>query len=923
MTILSKHYRHVFIWVILVLSSCAIHAQSIEQYVSKGNKVQQAAPREIVYIQTDKPSYLLGDTIWYSAYVVDAYEHKPSTLSGIAYVEFVNPSNGLVKRYAIHLALGHGFAQIPLDIKMTPGNYRIRAYTRWMENFSDSLFFQKEIPVLGGVHNWFMDVSSYRQIPNGTQDSVNMNFSLKDQGGKVASNRMVTLQLTNTKGKALFSKEILTKDDGSLKIDFIVANNKKKNESYSLNVLDGNKVQRISYPISTINNPQQIDIQFLPESGHLIAGMENNVAFKAIDANGIGTEVKGIIRNSKGDSVAAFSSINKGMGVLQFTPQPNEKYYGVVNNYNPIPLPVVENSGTILHVDNLSNKDSVRVHISITPDLQGQHFFILGKNKGYVLYGAKITMSKLSLTFSIAKSNFLNGISYFSLLKTNGQQLNERAFFCNNQNHLKVDWHFNTVVNTKDSIPFSIKVSDWENKPIQGIFSLAVTDKQQVAKNENADENILSYLLLSSDLKGNIESPGYYFHDNSTETQKALDVLMMTQGFVKYDWDTTKMTITPEPDFQVTGKATTLFGKGAKKANIVLLGTKNQTIIKDTTADDNGNFVFNDFPLFDTSSFVIQARNKKNKTFGIGIEINSQKFPIINNLQSNIAFPTNVNMDTTLKKRVDIYDKYVERKYGKNELLDVTVTTKARVEGSKNLNGPGQYDQAITKSDLEQMDDSTLLEILKSKLKSFYVGTCGKDPAHYYMTQGNYKIRFVFDGIPLDFFYDPPAGTRYPYLDFVTQYLKYYTAKDIKGIEIMHSSKYSSSYIDQYLTFQERLYYNPVMGCPYTYIEITTYGQQGPFLKQNSSIYLYRPQPFSYGMAFYQPKYINRSLQDNHLPDVRSTIYWAPMLITDKNGEAKLSFYSAGLPTNYQFWLEGMDLDGNIGFSTKNVEVKE
>ncbi|MDE1191265.1 MAG: hypothetical protein PW786_03895 [Arachidicoccus sp.] len=280
-----------------------------------------------------------------------------------------------------------------------------------------------------------------------------------------------------------------------------------------------------------------------------------------------------------------------------------------------------------------------------------------------------------------------------------------------------------------------------------------------------------------------------------------------------------------------------------------------------------------------------------------------------------------MNVDTTLQNRIIQNGKYNTKRYGKGELADVVVTSKPRVEGSENLNGAGNYDAVITETELQQMGDSTLLQVLKSKLKNFTAGDCklNKVPHLFYMLNGS-KVKFIFDGVKLDFFYDSATqgGTMDPYFQFINDYIKYYTAKDIKGIEVMEPGKYADTYSTSYDYVESEM-----NDCSrYTYIEITTYGKAGPFITHNATIDIYRPQPFSYGKEFYQPKYINRQLRDS-LPDIRSTIYWNPLIVTDKNGEANFSFYSASSATDYLFWLEGMDMNGHLGFKAKKIEVKD
>jgi hypothetical protein len=925
----SNHLNDIIILMKIFLTSISIliftlcfhsstQAQYIQQLVSNAQKMQETKPREIMYLQFDKPSYIIGDTMWFSAFLLDAHSYTPSIKSGIGYVELITDSNSLQKRVAIHIINGHGFAQIPLIKNLAAGAYRIRAYSRWMENFSDSLFFQKDIMIAGGPQNWLLNIAHIDQFQNNGYDSVSTKFFLKDQLGNTVENTLVNIRILNDKEKAVIFSTLMTRHDGSLNINFKVEH-KKANEHLVLQVLNNDKETKISFPIATTSFIKKYDIQFMPESGHLLGGIKNYVAFKAIDENGDGVKIAGVIKNNSGDSVASFSSSYKGMGIFFFTPENGLKYHAEIKGIDAIGLPETEKSGTSLHIDNLSNSDSVLVYVHATPDLLGTEFYLLGRYKGLIGYGAGLTLTNAEMRVSVAKSVFGTGINSFDLIKQDGQVMNERPFFINQHDQLKISISTpSSTIMTKDSVSIKIKVTDRDGAPVEGIFSLAVTDNEQVKKDAVTDENILSYFFLTADLKGKIETPGYYISETDIRKQTDLDILLLTQGFVKYNWDTTSA-IPPEPEFQITGKTTGLFNKAKKDDQITLISIGKPTILKNTVTDKDGKFVFNDFPLFDTLGFYLQARTNKNKRGTLGISIDEYNFPRINDYKYFTPWPSNVNMDTTLQNSIKKKGNYALQKYGKNYLPDVVVSAKLRVEGSDNLNGPGNYDKAILQSQLEQMKDSSLLDILENRLK-ISIGLC--DKSNYFMVN-HARIKFIIDGVKLDMIYDPAMelGNDDPYLSFIKENLKYYTAKDLKGIELMLPfGKYFDQYYNTYLTPKEKKDYNIVLNCPYAFIEVTTYSKKGPFVRHNATADVYRPVPFSYGKISYQPKYTYRQSLDS-LRDVRSTIFWHPQIITNKAGESTVYFSSAALPTSYTIWVEGMDLNGHLGYSSKVVKV--
>ena len=925
---MNKKWEILFLVLIILFAVVPLQkarSQDVKDWIKAATEIQKKMPREILYLHMDKPDYIIGDSIWISAYLMNAYNNEPSKISSIAYIELISPSGTLITRQAIHLYYGVGFTQIPLKKDLSPGTFQIRAYTRWMENFSDSLFFRQKINLIGGEKNWSMDIAGYRQWQSPNKDSVFMKLKLSDQFGQAAKYKTVIVEIEGNKRTPLISKRLMTREDGSLPINFNLRNN-SGNKNLSLVIRDEIGTLRISYPLNFYQTKPRTDFQLLPESGHLLEGVQNHVAFKSVDAAGRGQNVRGVLEDSYGHILDSISDTHNGMGAFNLTPRPGTRYYVRLNTGDTVRLPKADASGTTLQVDCWSIPLKIDVTIKSSADQKGSHYLLFGKYKGLILYGGRMTVKDTVVHIYMDKDIFPTGICSFYLLKADGQLVNQRNFFLDHHDRLNIQLSTaSDKVLTRDSVGLQLQVTDQNEQPVSGVYSVAITDISQVKKDPVKDRNILSYFLLGADIKGWVQDPGYYFSDTTAIVRRARDLLMLTQGFVRYDWDTTRTIVPAERDFEISGKATNILGKPVKKGMITLLSTNKQIIIKDTLTDENGQFCFTGFPMFDTAAFVVQARNKKNRSFGIGIELDKYNFPAVSQMASSDIFSIgNINLDTSLKNQLRASGIYRKQKYGPEELMDVVVTANSSVEGSDNLNGPGGYDQAILENELRQMGDSSLLQILTSKIKGFHDGICNaKDKDRYYMLN-HQKIRFIFDGIKLDFYYNDKdnQGQNDPYYWFVKQYLDYYTAKDIKGIEIMESGKYTAKYLNHYLDLNELINYNASMGCPYIFIEITTYGKVGPFVKHNATIATLRPQPFSYGKVFYEPKYKDRITTDS-LPDLRSTIYWNPAIFTGPDGKASISFYSAATPGEYLIWIEGTDLKGHFGYKVKKVRVEE
>ena len=160
-------------------------------------------------------------------------------------------------------------------------------------------------------------------------------------------------------------------------------------------------------------------------------------------------------------------------------------------------------------------------------------------------------------------------------------------------------------------------------------------------------------------------------------------------------------------------------------------------------------------------------------------------------------------------------------------------------------------------------------------------------------------VQFVIDGIPLRRFGN------------VRETLEYLMATDIKGIEVMNSRRYSSSYSNTFLSINEQM--NTTMRRENSFIEVTTFSGNGIFMKKVPGVAIYKALPLTWPVNFYAPRYTVKEGSER-LPDRRSTIFWQPNLVTNAKGIAETSFYAAARAATYTVILQGSDMNGNIGF---------
>ncbi|HXB92137.1 MAG TPA: hypothetical protein VNU72_07605, partial [Puia sp.] len=372
----------------------------------------------------------------------------------------------------------------------------------------------------------------------------------------------------------------------------------------------------------------------------------------------------------------------------------------------------------------------------------------------------------------------------------------------------------------------------------------------------------------------------------------------------------------PQTEFTIRGRALNVFNKPIKKTHVVLLGSRDQALVKDTITNDQGVFVFDKFPPFDTATYFIQAKNRNGKDFNVGIVIDEPPPP---SLEATSPFPVQpwyVNGDNTFSQYMALNASYRKEREqilypGRGKVLPtVTVRGKKSVQGSRNLNGPGNADQVLDEEQMQKDGKASLLQILEKEVNGFHAGSTRRSTQLIYMIHEK-RVRFIFDGINLNF--------AMPSADYLTirDYLEGYSAEDIKGIEVMYNPGYTTRYEVQYTSPRNLLVNGGI-----AYLEITTRSGKGPYQSHSAGTWLYKPQPFYFARPFYRTRYTPAGGGSKEFTDLRSTIHWSSDIVTDSTGHATISFFTADRPAMYHVVVEGSDMNGLMGYDEKEIEVK-
>lgn len=870
---------------------------------------------EKAYLSFDKPYYAAGDTMYFKAYLVIGDRHEVSQASGIVHVDLVDLANNIISNIILKVNKGTAAGDFTLPETLASGIYHVRAYTRYMENAPD-YFFDKAI---------------------------------------------------------------------------LIGN--------------GNSV--------TVDNHQSpdADIQFFPEGGDLVASLISRVAFKAIGSNGLGVKVKGTVIDDSNIPVASFTSNDLGMGSFFIQPEAGKTYKVKITytdgKQSTVTLPDVKAKGIVLHAKDTLGKISIDI-VCNKPYLQeniNKEINLLVFSGGTVRQvNAKLDNRDLGLT--LQSVDFPSGVMRITLFSQEGEPLSERLVFLQNPDMLNIGVSTGKQsYKTRDRVHVNMAVQS-NSAGAEGYFSAAVIDENRVPFSDNDETSILSYLLLSSEVKGYIEKPNYYFAQNTGQTQNDLDVLMMTQGYRKFTWkqlvdDTAHFTHPAEKSLAISGLDQTGNNAPNPDKDVMLLDVKSGAALG-TKTDRSGKFVFDNLAYDDGTEFLLEPTGSAKNKSAVKFTVQKENEPAV------ISEPLNTNYITAINKYAG------QRQAGMASGTSGNLSADQQIQGS-DLSGSPSLTEGI-KSHLANVDFKSNMPYLKGNQYPMLIVIDGKiiasnvnlndiavsNISDIKLLKGKNAETYGNNGTSGVLVINTKYGSSGTDLSVKGDY-KYQVRNTVKTStqkRPLNDAQYRSSnlggagHADQ-VVHAETFKYSPslssglngvlhgvnfVNGVPYLQgstvvtgmgeqvspmyvlmdgtevlgsldninpltvetVELlkgssaSIYGVKGGFgvLVLTSKTALdesatnqatlgnlqFKAHGFYKAREFYSPRYEVSSAQNT--PDTRSTIYWNPNIVTDKDGNASFEFYNSDGRGSYRVIVEGMDTKGNLGWKVYRYKVE-
>ncbi|MFR9503229.1 MAG: hypothetical protein SNH73_02100 [Rikenellaceae bacterium] len=613
------------------------------------------------------------------------------------------------------------------------------------------------------------------------------------------------------------------------------------------------------------NGAREYSVQFFPEGGALLADGSQVVAFKAVASDGLSIEVEGAIYNSREEEVTTFRSTHKGMGSVTLFTQGEEQYFAKVRSSEGLEsifeLPTVESVGATIAAREVGGKLFIQAKATPLSLVEGAHLVIHS-------HGLVVSVSELnqSLRGSVDMEALLEGVNVISLIDAQGEVLSQRLVFKHSDSSPQYEISTDRAnYARRERVNLKINIQDSFGKAAQGEFGISVTDNSSVHFDPESD-NIRSYLLLTSDLCGYIESPNLYFLESDAQTNHKVDLLMLTQGWRRFSMDRILAEQSDEKRFEyelageISGDVKGFFGNQARQPKLDVL-CADRNYFDTFTLDESSTFKLVGLDIPDSTTYIIQSRTRKGGN-QVVLEIDSEYFPAAKALpepRGEMAYIPTAFVSQSQEKF------YYEGGMNTIDIDAVYVTASQKTNSGSNFST-----RSTNREFLEALPSMSLSTIIQG-YPSMTITTDG-----VYYRDNTEMARFIVNGMDME------------YLD----------------VSFMRTDEVER--IDFYVGPQAMMYPNSDGGVFVIELLEAVSSITAPGIAYVSPLGYQKPD------YLYQPHYEVAEDRASRTPDFRTTIFWDGALKPDEEGNIEVEFYTADKATTYKVTLEGMTQEGEI-----------
>ncbi|SDP99123.1 hypothetical protein SAMN05428975_4914 [Mucilaginibacter sp. OK268] len=630
------------------------------------------------------------------------------------------------------------------------------------------------------------------------------------------------------------------------------------------------------------------DVQFFPEGGNLISGITSKIAFKVTTPNGAGLDTyKGFIVDGHNDTVARFEPLKFGIGSFIFSPVVNNTYKAIiktaVGSVISKELPAINSQGYTMQL-----KDSGGPQLEVTvsgASIGSGEVYLFAHTMQIVKIAESASLNSGIANFIIDKAKLGEGISHITIFNNAKQPVCERLYFKRPKKQLLIEASADQpqyAIRKKVNINISAKSA--AGNPLPANLSLSIF---RIDTLQHVDgDDIVNYLWLKSDLRGNIESPGYYFKNINAETDAALDNLMLSQGWRRFQWSNVLnnkpavLNFLPEyNDHLITAKlVNAVTGHPAEDILVYLSVPGKRVQLYASKSDSLGRLVFNTKQLFGPGEIIAQTNSERDTSFRIDV------LSPFSEQYTKYGLPS-INITPAMQRALEEHSlgMQVQNIYAGNKMKQF-------------------YDPGVDSSGFFGKPNKTYL------LDNYTRFTTMEEVLREYIREVNvvrshkrYHIKVLsetgfLDGDPLVMLDDVPVFN----IDKVIAI----DPLKVKRLEVI----------------RERYYYGPSV--QEGILSYTTYKGDLGGVEMDPHAVVLDYEGLQLQREFYSPVYDTDEAAKSRIPDFRSLLFWQPNVNITPGGKSQLTFYTSDQTGKFIGLIQGLTPNGDVGSQYFTFDVK-
>ena len=632
------------------------------------------------------------------------------------------------------------------------------------------------------------------------------------------------------------------------------------------------------------DNAAAYDVNFFPEGGNLVGGIKSKVAFKAVGQNGKGADLIGVIVNQKNDTVASFKSLKFGMGNFEFTPASGNSYRAVIKIDGDAPitkdLPAVNAQGYVM---SLTDNGSAQLTVTVkNNENMGGNVYLFVHTRQTTKVAESAEVSNGTATFAVNKSELGEGISHFTVFNNAKQPVCERLYFKRPAQQLLIAAGADQQqYGLRKKVVVNVQAKDPAGQAVGADMSMSVYRVDSLQAIDGS--NIFSYLWLNSDLKGSIESPDYYLKNADAESDEAIDNLMLTQGWRRFQWkdvlENRPAAFSFLPEYTghlITAKIVNADNSTPAKNIMTYLGIPGKRVqLYTSQSDSSGRLLYETKDFYGTGEVIAQTNELIDSTYRIDIlspfseqytKTGLPKFEF-NSGQANALKDHSIGIQVLNIYSGNMLKRYFDPQVDSSAFYGKPFKTYKLDDFTRFTTMEEDLREYVSEDNIVKSRGYFHIKVLNNK------GFLDSDPL------------VLLDGIP------------------VFNMNKVFTVDPLKVRKL------------EVVPF--RYYYGP--STEEGIFSFTTYKGDLGGVELDPRAIVVDYEGLQLRREFYSPVYDSEAKAANRLPDFRNLLYWTPSV--NQQGEG-ISFYTSDEPGTYVGVIQGITNKGDAGSSYFTFEVK-